>query len=150
MSSRRPRYLTREEVVAELEGIFPHAAVYVLDAEYNVVTRQAVARFGVELELELARHGVRGWDEAFDCEDLSAMAWVGAKVKHLAAKSRGVAVRSGVAVGWMCYLVEGSIARGHAINLFRTSEGWQGWEPQTRQFVGLAQVERRSTWMICI
>lgn len=153
------KVLTHFNVLNELNPLFPGAMKYTLDATYNVVTRESVRKFGDEL-LGLYKHfGVAEWDDSWDCEDFSILGWAVAKIKHhRSGDSQKISVKrhlqarlaEGVAVGVMCYHIDGDPQRGHAIMLFRTEDGWEGWEPQRQVFLTLSQLEKLSAWLILL
>lgn len=145
-----PVVIDRATIMAELRAMFPEAAVYALDADYNVVSREAIRGFSRELEVELRKDGIYGWDPSFDCEDFCDLGRTLAKRKHIRAKRTGTAVAQGVAVGMLCYPINGEILRGHAVMIFRTRKGWEAYEPQNRQFITLNQMEKKWAWLLLI
>ncbi|KAF0093446.1 MAG: hypothetical protein E1N59_2847 [Puniceicoccaceae bacterium 5H] len=139
--------LTSGQITEELRAVYPHVDIYALDATYNVVSRAAVDAYNEELSQMLFAAGALRWSEQFDCEDFAACAWALAKQKHLAAARHQGDLAQGVAVGMLCYRLDGAPHRGHAINIIRTVGGWMTYEPQTRRWTTLNPAENASAWL---
>lgn len=146
-----PLVMSGLELRSELQELFPAASIITLDATYNLPTRRQVERvFLPELRRILFRLGAEDWDPRFDCEDVAVEGWALAKRKHWAGKQAGTAVAQGIACGLMCYQIDGSLQRGHAIMPFRTGAGWQGFDFRAGGFIPLSDADRDFTWLTLI
>lgn len=141
--SDSPLTLTAGELHAETRREFPSAYVLCLDATYNVPKVESLGIWGTWSRERLAMFGVAAWKTFFDCDKFSLFFKVMAALMHYAAWAFNRATAQGVAVGVLIYDIGGQVSRRHMINVVRTRNGIEKYEPQTQRIVTLNTEEKQ-------
>lgn len=134
------------DIYEELADLFPSARINFADETYAAMTAKSFLKTSSYIKWILKIFGIFGWRDKFDCDDF-AMIWkLFASLRH--AKSLG-GKSEGIACGIIWYIKDIS-GGGHAVNLVRTENGWQAFEPQTEEFFELSKSERESVWFVLL
>jgi len=140
--------LTSDQLSDELATMFPNIKAWSFsDATYAVVARESVHALGKFLARTLFGFRVMGWQTFFDCDDYARLAHVLACIMHRKARASNKGPDAEApAFGQVWYI--SAAAGGHAVNWVRTEQGIELWEPQTQQFIGATDAERKSAWLL--
>ena len=143
--------ITAQSLRHSLSKRYSGAAVYVLDAEYELPTKAMIETAYSKFQKSLWKYGVFKWlQNKWDCDKF---AWA-----FKASVSLGNALsknNNAQPVGFLCYHIDGDVTKGHAINLaaYETKDGFivREIEPQPRGGIkSLTQAERDSAWLIVV
>ena len=136
--------MTSEELKNEVFKILPFVSANIADSSYAVMTKESFMETSKYMKWLLSVFNVFGWEAKFDCDDF-AMTWKMMTSLRHAKASQGRS--EGVACGVVWY-VSDKTGNGHAINLVKTEDGWEFFEPQTAEFVKLSDEERTSVCFV--
>lgn len=133
-----------------LAARYPRAAIFVLDASYNVPTDAAFDAFRDEFAAHMREVCGDRWQEYFDCNRFAFEAFVFANRKHWLARYAGRGTAQGVGIGVVCFRQNPSdLTSGHCINWrIRPNKSLVEHEPQTRKDIELSRQQCETAWLV--
>lgn len=143
--------ITGQEVHQIIRHRYPNASIYVLDTEYELVSRDVIDGYYAKFQRSLWKYKLTRWlANVFDCDDFAwhFKGWCGIQ-RRLTKKS------TQLPIGFLCYHIQGNKQRAHAINNSIWSKGVGSLireiEPQRKGGVtSLTRKERESAWLVVI
>ena len=141
--------ITGSELRKAARARYGKARIYVLDAEYSLVSEQVVKKAYSSFIWQMRLIGLTMWlSNKLDCDK-----WAWLFKAYLTVRNALSSRKNALPVGVVCYRINGDKARGHCINTiaceaegaFEMSEV----EPQPRNGMKtLTQAERDSAWLV--